>query len=746
MFAVSCENIEPNDGLDTSIEENEILIYAAGADATRAYVSEVGASTGDPSTIVWDEGDQVGVYVSGPATETNRCFTSLAGAGVASATFKGSFENKATTGNFTYYAYSPYTATAGADHTAVAGYLNPTQVQVDSKGTHIGEQMLEIATPVNSDNNKGNIDMKFRNKFAILNFKIKYSDENNDGQTLKGAQVTGIRVYVANPRGGEDEPFVPLNSYDYALAGKYTANLQTQTTTMNKTAYSWLVELVVGHKVTVESKDNNGAVDAWVVVNPVADMTNKKLVAEIITDRGTFVTSRSIKSEKLAENTVYVMPATIKVPKVTPKVYPLWTEESKPNSFFNVLQINETHTITGADSAIELKPSNCFVVKPNTLYKFKANVRGRGAAGVAAMGITENGFVGDYYMHADGTITTLLENDDYIYVKTSEEGNAVISLYYGGTVLWSWHIWSINDELTDVQVADNVYMLDRNLGARKVLTTSYVDNGGNYHAATAGLFYCWGFNVPYPGVYGYLMTRSSQYSASAINKFLNNYYYEGNSATLVTTRYILPALTLSTSIMAPYAPADLASNTDINAATDQYLRMWGYSSDGNYKKTAFDPCPYGYMVPKQEIFGQYNIDQTNGFNVNESGIEPILYKSQVQSLRYNGSVATYLPEMGLIGLYNTDASVNNWRHQGQGSAYYWTATPAEVSKNGGVMTSASYNPDTNAFGSTYSNEENNRRAMVQYITSTTSSVKHFHYAISRFQGCPVRCVRCEDEQ
>ena len=55
MFAVSCENIEPNDGLDTSIEENEILIYAAGADATRAYVSEVGASTGDPSTIVWDE-------------------------------------------------------------------------------------------------------------------------------------------------------------------------------------------------------------------------------------------------------------------------------------------------------------------------------------------------------------------------------------------------------------------------------------------------------------------------------------------------------------------------------------------------------------------------------------------------------------------------------------------------------------------------------------------------------------------
>lgn len=109
LLAVSCENIEPNDGLETQIDENAILIYAAGADATRAYVSEVGASTGDPSTIVWDEGDQVGVYVSGPAVETNRCFTSLAGAGVASATFKGSFENKATTGNFTYYAYSPYT-------------------------------------------------------------------------------------------------------------------------------------------------------------------------------------------------------------------------------------------------------------------------------------------------------------------------------------------------------------------------------------------------------------------------------------------------------------------------------------------------------------------------------------------------------------------------------------------------------------------------------------------------------------
>ncbi|MBQ1990136.1 MAG: hypothetical protein II231_03290, partial [Rikenellaceae bacterium] len=436
LFAVSCENIEPNDGLETQLAEDEILIYAAGDEATRAYISEVGAEDGQQnSKIVWDAGDQVGIYLKGPATEINRCFTSLAGAGVASAAFKGSFENKATTGNFTYYAYSPYTATAGADYTAVAGYLSPTQIQTDSKGSHIGKQMLEIATPVSSDNNRGNVDMTFTNKFAILNFKIKYGTRSEDA-VLAGAKVTGMRVYIANPRASEKDPFIPLYTKEFRLAGAYTANLATNNVTFSSESYAWIIDMHINQEnAIVNSTTTEGALDAWVAVNPVADLTGKKLVAEITTDKGIFITSRSIKSNKLAANTVYVMPATIKVPKVTPQAYPLWTEG---NTFFTTCQYVEDD-VTSLGSATELKPSNCFMVKPNTLYKFKANVRGRGAAGVAAMGIT-NGIeiVGDYAINSDGTISSVMDDKDYIYFKTSSTGNGVISLYFGGTVLWSW--------------------------------------------------------------------------------------------------------------------------------------------------------------------------------------------------------------------------------------------------------------------------------------------------------------------
>lgn len=718
MFAVSCENIEPNDGLDTPIEENEILIYAAGADATRAYVSEVGASTGDPSKIVWDEGDQVGVYVSGPAAETNRCFTSLAGAGVASATFKGSFENKALRGNFTYYAYSPYTATAGADHTAVAGYLSPTQIQVDSKGTHIGEQMLEIATPVTSDNNKGNIDMKFKNKFAVLNFKIKYSDENNNGETLAGAKVTGMRVYVAEPRKNEGDPFIPLYSKEYRLAGAYTANLATGDVKFNSDSYAWIIDMQVHQEnAIVNSTTNDGALDAWVVVNPVADLTGKKLVAEITTNKGIFVTSRSIKSNKLAENTVYVMPATIKVPKVTPQAYPLWTEG---NNFFSTLKYNEDDALS-LGSATELKPSNCFMVKPNTLYKFKANVRGRGAAGVAAMGITSGTqIVGDYAINSDGSISSVMDDKDYIYFKTNTTGNGVISLYFGGTVLWSWHVWSMNDTPSDKSVGNGVVMLDRNLGAIEAVTSSTSSVSLNLY----GLYYCWGFNVPYPGPY-----KMGSMQLSSGTTLTNIYYYNGTATpTATSNRLVIPSGSLATSTMQPQAPAYLMSNDGKDVATDQYVRMWGYcgnsTDENNYEKSAYDPCPYGYRVASY-----YDYEAIS--SVAATQIPSSIY----MRICFGGN--TYTLRQGIVGCEaGADGDTNQWRLQLTQSGYMWTATPAALTglKNEAAPNSSIVDDKTT--------DPTNGRAMSRVLWDSKTT----NYAMRRYQGAPVRCVKYSGEQ
>lgn len=718
LFAVGCENVEPNDGLDTPNEENEIVIYASGNEATRAYISEVGVETGQPSKIVWDEDDQVGVYVMGPAPETNRCFTSLAGAGVPSATFKGSFENKATTGDFTYYAYSPYTATAGGDHTAVAGYLSPTQIQTDAKGRHIGKQMLEIATPVSSDNNKGNIDMKFLNKFAILNFKIKYGTRAEDA-TLAGAKVTGLRVYIANPRASEDNPFIPLYDCAYRLAGAYTANLTTGDVTFSNESYAWIIDLQMSQEnAIVNSTTNESALDAWVVVSPVADLTDKKLVAEITTDKGIFITSRSIKSNKLAENTVYVMPATIKVPKVTPQVYPLWTEG---NNFFSTCTYNEDDLLD-LGNATELKPSNCFMVRPNTLYKFKANVRGRGAAGVAAMGITSGTqIVGDYAVDADGSISSIMDDMDYIYFKTAKTGNGVLSLYFGGTVLWSWHVWSMNDTPSAVSVGNDVQMLDRNLGVIEKITSSMTTVSiSNY-----GLYYCWGFNVPYPGIRGVSSTGVS--SGTQLN---NIYYYNATlTATSQSSRLVIPSGSLATSVMQPQAPAYLMSNDDKNVATDAYLRMWGYmgnNNENNYDKTVFDPCPYGYRIASYHDYAAIS-----SVTKNQVG------KTVIDRISFSGS--TYIFRQGIVGCQLTDdGNVNNWRLQLQTQGYMWTATPAwPAAATNEAAPHSSVVGDDEA-----QTDPTNGRAMSRVLWDSKTT----NYAMRRYQGAPVRCVKYSGEQ
>lgn len=720
LFAVSCEDIEPNDGLETQLAEGEILIYAAGDEATRAYISEVGAEDGQPSKIVWDAGDQVGVYLKGPATEINRCFTSLAGAGVASATFKGSFENEATTGNFTYYAYSPYTATAGADYNAVAGYLSPTQIQTDSKGSHIGKQMLEIATPVSSDNNRGNVDMKFTNKFAILNFKIKYGTRSEDA-VLAGAKVTGMRVYIANPRNSDDDPFIPLYTKEFRLAGAYTANLTTGAVTFSNDSYAWIIDMHINQEnAIVNSTTTEGALDAWVAVNPVADLTGKKLVAEITTDKGIFITSRSIKSNKLAANTVYVMPATIKLPKVTPQAYPLWTEGS---TFFTTCQYVEDD-VTSLGSATELKPSNCFMVKPNTLYKFKANVRGRGAAGVAAMGIT-NGIevVGDYAINSDGTISSVMDDKDYIYFKTSSTGNGVISLYFGGTVLWSWHVWSMTETPSDKSIGNGVTMLDRNLGTVTATTSATSKTSLDLF----GLYYCWGFNVPYPGIYK--VTDTNGVSGSAyVAHYLNNIYYYNASMTPTAQeeRLIVPSGSLATAVMQPQVPAYLMANDNKDIATDPYLQMWGYKEGTTaFEKTALDPCPYGYKVPSYQ---DYAAASSVGSKQIGAGV----------SVTILGGNA-YIPHQGIVGCASTeDGDLEAWRLQFTGFAYMWTITPAYPAES------------TNEAGPTSSiavpqlQECTNGRAMSRVMWPFDK--KTTNYAMRRYQGAPVRCVKYSGEQ
>lgn len=715
LMAAGCENFDP-ESTEFKEEVNEVFIYAEGDEDTRAYIGEVGAQTGAKSKIVWDAGDQVGVYLTGTEPEANVCFTSQSGKGASKATFRGEFVNKPTTGNFTWYAYSPYNATAGTAYNKLAGYLSPTQIQTDTEGTHIGDHLFEIAKPVTATNNKGGVNMTFTSKFAVLNFKVKLGTGQYDSQ-YSGAEVHSVRIYIAEP--SDTKNFVPLHAEAYMLGGSYVADLTNSSVTFRKESYSWIVDLQTDNNPKITATTMDGAVDCWVVVNPIADLSGKKLVAEISTDKGVFATSRTMPSGKLEANKVYVISATIKHPPVSLQAFPLWTEG---NNFFSVCEYNENET-KNLGNATELKPSNCFIVKPNTLYKFKANVRGRGAEGVAAMGITSGSkLVGDYVINSNGTISSLMDELDYIYFQTSTTGNGVISLYNGGTVLWSWHVWSMNETPGNVTLNNGVQMLDRNLGAIKKTTTSKSDFSYDLYS----LFYCWGFNVPYPSI-SYARSSYGVYNTPDYDRKLRNIYYYNASlvGTLTEDRTIIPSGSLATATMQPIAPAYLKSNDDMeDASTDEYLRMWGYQGNGddvnNYEKTAYDPCPYGYRVASYYDY--------KGASVAYAQLDGI-------DLAYLGNSSYFNPQ-GIVGCeLSQDGNVNAWALRFGGFNYMWTATPAQPAR-----ATNEPGPHSSIVGDdTAKTDPTNGRAMSRVLQSFSS--KSTNYALRRYQGAPVRCVK-----
>ena len=725
LMAVGCENFDP-EATEVKEEVNEVFIYASGDEDTRAYVGEVGASTGAASKIVWNAGDKVGVYLTGTAPEANVCFTSQSGKGAKSATFRGVFTNKPTTGNFTWYAYSPYNATAGTAYNKLAVYLSPTQIQTDTEGTHIGDHLFEIAKPVTATNNKGGVNMTFTSKFAVLNFKVKLGTGQYDSQ-YSGAEVHSVRIYIAEP--SDTKNFVPLHADAYKLGGSYWADLTNSSVTFNKDeSYSWIVDLQTDNNPKVTATTMDGAVDCWAVVNPIADLSGKKLVAEISTDKGVFVTSRTMPSGKLEANKVYVISATIKHPPVSLKAFPLWTEGA---NFFSTCEYVE-NDITNLGSATELKPSNCFMVKPNTLYKFKANVRGRGAEGVAAMGITSGSkLVGDYVINSNGTISSLMDEHDYIYFKTTTTGNGVISLYNGGTVLWSWHVWSMTETPDAVSVGNGIQMLDRNLG----VVTEVTSSTKSMTVANFGLYYCWGFNVPYPGIDKINPTNGVLPSSNLAS---NIHYYNANQydkydvsksmGEAQATRLIVPSGSLATSIMQPKVPAYLMSNDTKDASTDAYFRMWGYqgsnTDDANsFEKTAFDPCPYGYRIASHHDF---NSISTYSYGTYIGGGTPIVNIA-------NGATAMF--EQGIVGCeLPDDGNLNKWRMVLGSFAYMWTASPSLT----GATTEAV------RFSSIADGAETeclNGRAMASFVRTWNGDNRTSNYAMRRYQGAPVRCVK-----
>ena len=316
----------------------------------------------------------------------------------------------------------------------------------------------------------------------------------------------------------------------------------------------------------------------------------------------------------------------------------------------------------------ETGTANCYIVQTVGEYSFDATVRGNGR-------IVENIDFNDekldpkdvklvWQSDKNGLIDSLKLKDGRIHFSAKNlNGNALLAALDGeGNIIWNWHIWLLETDISDVMTADGVMVMDRNLGA-----TSLDPESPKSH----GMLYQWGRKDPFPA--------SPIVSGGTTSTLpVPVYDAEGNEVEIAHSSW--ENTDSNTLEYAVSNPTTVLSNNSQSSECRDWLRkefsnpaLWG-GSDG--KKSLFDPCPAGYRVPKLGTFdfftssGGYETDIAgfSVYDINHDGVidgndyengwyillddESDSYSYFPAAARYDGSYAMLMgSKTGLWGNY-----------------------------------------------------------------------------------------------
>ena len=159
------------------------------------------------------------------------------------------------------------------------------------------------------------------------------------------------------------------------------------------------------------------------------------------------------------------------------------------------------------------------------------------------------------YGHEPGTLISNIyyENEQIVFTATGNEGNALVALKNSsGTIMWSWHLWFVHEEINELATSSSLILMDRNLGAMK--------NEYGRIEPISGLLYQRGRKDPFVG---------------------------GDSG---LWNYQMTAVDNTTSIRNPTTLFGTNSGG------------WNTSPHGWYPKDMYDPCPPGWKIPQMSDF------------------------------------------------------------------------------------------------------------------------------------------------
>lgn len=248
---------------------------------------------------------------------------------------------------------------------------------------------------------------------------------------------------------------------------------------------------------------------------------------------------------------------------------------------------------------------NCYIVKPGEsvdipVYKafamweesawsdYKPSVKNPGATAVQVLWEDEEGLLTNIEGDQLPVSSESKLNEKFFTVVAAEgkTGNAAVSIRFGSEFRWTIHIWVTDYAGSSYQASKGLEFMDRNLGA----TSTNVTEPASYGVYYQGVRY-----NPFPGPNAEGAMKSL--SVKGVTKSITSTACWGASQEGMCRWISKNPTVFVTASGEPYSWLTL-KDPDLDYVAD----FW--PSKTNRKKTAYDPCPAGWMLPVYDESGK----------------------------------------------------------------------------------------------------------------------------------------------
>ena len=351
----------------------------------------------------------------------------------------------------------------------------------------------------------------------------------------------------------------------------------------------------------------------------------------------------------------------------------------------------------GADNTVAYKPTGSLSNGTNNFVNHAGSnisapwITKSGSGVNGGMNITVDG-AQLIWQDVNGLTSNYAIDGDYLKFQVPAgsiaEGNAVIAVKSGSTIVWSWHIWvtpqTYSNRTTVATGSHNYSVTPVNLGwvgssnvtksgyEGRSCTVKITQTGGDSKTFTVAQaenitvtvsktgnspFFQWGRKDAFPPSNGTANTDKTVYVGSGVDS--KGWYYETSTTS-----------TIGTTIQYPWKHYYNSSN--YGPVTTTYYNMWDAQNNTTdnvataTKKTIYDPCPPGFCVPTGNLWNYFG---NNGNRTMST------WDGTNKGATWNTGItgdALWLPAAG----YRVNSSGALY---GVGSrGYYWSATPSST--------------------------------------------------------------------